>query len=72
MSRKGNGWDNAPTERVFRTLKSEWLNQLTFQTKADAKAAVWAYITDDNAHRQHSVLGYQSPMAFEQSMAQAS
>ena len=72
MSRKGNCWDNAPTERVFRTLKSEWLNRFIFQTRADAKAAVWEYITYYNAYRRHSVLGYQSPMVFEQSMAQAS
>jgi transposase InsO family protein len=26
MSRKGNGWDNSPTERVFRSLKYEQLN----------------------------------------------
>lgn len=72
MSRKGNCWDNAPTERVFRTLKSEWLNRFNFQTKADAKVAVWEYITYYNAQRRHSALGYQSPMEFEQSMAQAS
>lgn len=72
MSRKGNCWDNSPTERVFRTLKSEWLNRFNFQSKAEAKAAVWEYMTYYNAHRRHSVLGYQSPMEFEQSMAQAS
>ena len=72
MSRKGNCWDNSPTEPVFRTLKSEWLNRFNFQSKAEAKAAVWEYITYYNAHRRHSVLDYQSPMAFEQSMAQVS
>lgn len=25
MSRRGNCWDNAPMERVFRSLKSEWI-----------------------------------------------
>jgi transposase InsO family protein len=72
MSRKGNCWDNAPTERVFRTLKSEWLDRFIFQSKAEAKAAVWEYITYYNAHRQHSVLGYQSPMEFERYRAKAS
>ena len=24
MSRRGNCWDNAPMERVFRSLKTEW------------------------------------------------
>jgi putative transposase len=25
MSRRGNGWDNSPMERVFRRLKTEWM-----------------------------------------------
>jgi len=25
MSRRGNCWDNAPMERFFRSLKSEWV-----------------------------------------------
>ncbi len=31
MSRKGNCWDNAPTERFFRSLKSERLDSCRFQ-----------------------------------------
>ncbi|ORU95147.1 MAG: integrase, partial [Cycloclasticus sp. symbiont of Poecilosclerida sp. M] len=30
MSRRGNCWDNAVQERFFRTLKSEYLNGLSF------------------------------------------
>ncbi len=44
MSRKGNCWDNSPTERVFRTLKSEWLNRFNFKTKEHAKREIWGYI----------------------------
>ena len=25
MSRRGNCWDNSPTERFFRSLKTEWM-----------------------------------------------
>ncbi len=25
MSRRGNCWDNAPMERLFRSLKTEWI-----------------------------------------------
>lgn len=25
MSSRGNFWDNAPMERVFRSLKTEWV-----------------------------------------------
>lgn len=70
MSRKGNCWDNSPTERVFRTLKSEWLSRFNFQTKQSAKHAVWDYISYYNSKRSHSTLGYVSPMEFEQQMLQ--
>lgn len=33
MSRKGNCWDNAPTERFFRSLKHEQLHHQKFATK---------------------------------------
>ena len=36
MSRKGNCWDNAPTERFFRSLKHEELNYNSFRTKETA------------------------------------
>lgn len=65
MSRKGNCWDNSPTERVFRTLKSEWLDRFDFKTKDEAKAAVWDYISYYNVDRIHSTLGYVSPAQFE-------
>lgn len=65
MSRKGNCWDNSPTERVFRTLKSEWLSRFIFKTKAEARAAVWNYISYYNVDRIHSTLGYVSPAQFE-------
>ncbi len=66
MSRKGNCWDNSPTERVFRTLKSEWLNRFNFQTKTEAIKEVWNYICYYNCDRIHSALGYQTPMSYEQ------
>jgi transposase InsO family protein len=28
MSRKGNCWDNAPTERFFRSLKKDTVNEI--------------------------------------------
>lgn len=30
MSRRGNYWDNAPIERVFRSLKSEWMPEFGY------------------------------------------
>jgi putative transposase len=65
MSRKGNCWDNAPTERFFRSLKSERLTACRFITRNEAKLEVLDYITFYNTIRLHSALGYLSPMAYE-------
>ncbi len=65
MSRKGNCWDNAPTERFFRSLKSERLTGCRFVTRNEAKNEILDYITYYNSIRLHSTLGYLSPMAYE-------
>ena len=65
MSRKGNCWDNAPTERFFRSLKSERLTACRFLTRNEAKNEILDYITFYNSIRLHSTLGYLSPMAYE-------
>ena len=65
MSRKGNCWDNAPTERFFRSLKSERIAFCRFISRGAAKAEVLDYISFYNAYRLHSTLGYVSPMDYE-------
>ena len=65
MSRRGNCWDNAPTERFFRSLKHEQLNYESFRTKATAKLSIIDYLAFYNGRRTHSKLGYQSPLQFE-------
>jgi putative transposase len=44
MSRRGNCWDNAPMERFFRSLKSEWVPQTGYESFGQAKAAIIDYI----------------------------
>ena len=65
MSRKGNCWDNSPTERFFRSLKHEQLNYEKFKTQEAAKWSVIDYLAFYNGRRSHSTLGYQSPIEFE-------
>ncbi len=36
MSRRGNCWDNAPMERLFRSLKSEWVPNTVYMTAQQA------------------------------------
>jgi transposase InsO family protein len=65
MSRKGNCWDNAPTERFFGSLKTERLRLCRFATRKAARIEVVDYISYYNALRLHSTLGYVSPMKYE-------
>lgn len=44
LSRRGNCWDNAPTERFFRSLKTEWVPETGYQSFPAAKQAINDYI----------------------------
>ena len=65
MSRKGNCWDNAPTESWFNSFKNERVHGLRDETRAKMTAASFEYIeVFYNRRRRHSTLGYMSPMQF--------
>ena len=67
MSRKGNCWDNAPTESFFNSLKNERVHGTAYATRADAQADLFEYIeVFYNRSRRHSALGYSSPLRFLQ------
>lgn len=44
MSRRGNCWDNAPMERFFRSLKSEWIPQIGYHSFHEAKSDIINYM----------------------------
>jgi putative transposase len=69
MSRKGNCWDNAPTERFFRSMKYEQLNYERFSSQKVAKLAIIDYLAFYNGRRLNSILGYQSPLQFENNLS---
>jgi transposase InsO family protein len=65
MSRKGNCWDNAPTESFFNSLKNERVHGTRYDTRADAESDLFEYIeVFYNRRRRHSSLGYCSPTQF--------
>lgn len=66
MSRKGNCWDNAPTESLWGRLKVGRLHGRTFATRREAMDEVINWLTFYNHKRLHSTLGHVSPMAFEE------
>ena len=67
MSRKGDCWDNAPTESLWSSLKVARIHGKVFKTGREAKDEVIDWIHFYNAKRLHSTLGYVSPMLFEKS-----
>ena len=70
MSGKGNCYDNAMVETVFKTIKSEMIWRTSFQTRSAAELALGRYIDGFyNPRRRHSALGYKSPVSFETEVA---
>lgn len=65
MSRKGDCWDNAPTESLWSSLKVARIHGKIFSTGREAKDEVIDWINFYNAKRLHSTLGFTSPMKFE-------
>jgi putative transposase len=54
MSRRGNCWDNSPMERVFRSLKTEWIPSMGYPTMREAKRDISYYLmTYYNWERPH-------------------
>ncbi|HEM8303623.1 TPA: IS3 family transposase, partial [Providencia stuartii] len=44
LSRRGNCWDNAPMERFFRSLKTEWVPILGYRNSIEAQQEITRYI----------------------------
>ena len=66
MSGKGNCYDNAMVETVFKTIKSELVWRYSWQSRFEAECAIARYIDGFyNPIRRHSALVYQSPINFE-------
>ncbi|HCL3364497.1 TPA: IS3 family transposase [Pseudomonas aeruginosa] len=54
MSRRGNCWDNSPMERLFRSLKSEWVPSTGYLTAQEAQRDISHYLMHRyNWIRQH-------------------
>jgi putative transposase len=70
MSRKGNCWDNAPSEAFFSSLKIELMGGKAFPTRQAAQAAIFEYVeVFYNRQRLHSSLGYRTPVEYEEAVS---
>ncbi len=66
MGSVGDAYDNAMCESFFATLECELLDRRKFQTKAEARMAIFQFIEGwYNPGRRHSALGYSSPINYE-------
>jgi putative transposase len=67
VSRRGNCWDNVPTEHLFRSLKSEWIFVGGYRRLAEAKSDTFCYLFDYyNQRRPYSFNAGLPPAIAEQ------
>ena len=72
MSRTGSCLDNAVAESWFASLKVELVDRHHYRTRAEARAAIFAWIAWYNRSRLHSTNGYLPPIEWEQQHATSS
>ena len=66
MGTLGDAYDNAMAETFFATLECELIDRRAWQTKTEARLALFTYIEGwYNPRRRHSALGQISPATFE-------
>jgi putative transposase len=71
MGSVGDAYDNAMAESFFASLECELIDRRSFETKSEARLAVFSYIEGwYNPRRRHSALGRVSPMRFEMTYVQ--
>lgn len=70
MGSVGDAYDNAMAESFFASLECELLDRKSFETKSQARLALFSYIEGwYNPRRRHSALGRVSPATFESNHA---
>lgn len=65
MSRKGNCWDNAVAESLFKIIKYEELNHHAFTCYEQLYECIEEYVRWYKTTRIHSNLDYQTPLERE-------
>jgi putative transposase len=65
MSRTGSCLDNAAAESWFASLKVELVSRTRYRTRAQARAAIFRWITWYNRFRLHSARDYLPPIEWE-------
>ena len=64
MSGQGRSCDNAKIERVWRTLKYEYLPFVTVTGGSDLKKVIGQFVHWYNTQRPHQSLAYKTPQEY--------
>jgi putative transposase len=66
MSRKGDCWDNAPSESFFATLKTELIYRMELKNLEEVRSSLFEYIeVFYNRRRKHSFLNMAIPSVYD-------
>jgi putative transposase len=70
MSRRGDPFDNAPMESVFKTRKTELVDHADNATQAEARRDVFFFLEAwYNRQRPHAAVSHITPEQMEQTAA---
>ncbi|GAC42700.1 transposase and inactivated derivative [Paenibacillus popilliae ATCC 14706] len=61
---KGCPFDNTVAEAAFKVMKTEFVNQMNFQSLRHLKVERYDYVNGYNKHRIHGTLGYITPVHY--------
>jgi len=64
LSGKGSPWDNAVSEALYKTLKTEFVDNRIFSSQWQLQRELTDYINWYNSKRLHSSLGYVAPLDY--------
>lgn len=64
FSMKGCPYDNAVAEATYKVMKTEFINQMSFQNLRHLEIKLCDYVNWFNKHRVHGTLGYMTPVQY--------
>ncbi|WP_404822640.1 IS3 family transposase [Paenibacillus gallinarum] len=65
LSMKGCPYDNAVAEATYKVMKTEFVNQMNFQSLHHLELELYDYVNWFNKHRIHGTLGYMTPIQYK-------